>query len=133
MIDYGLDFSDLLDLSSELASLSKAESRGVLRNATRAAAGVIRDEVEARAPEQTGKLKRNIVVVTKRDRDGGISSGVHIRSGKNRPFYWRFLELGTSKMAPVPFIRPAYDVKQEEAVQVAFDAANRAIDEALSR
>lgn len=148
MIDTKLDFSGLLDISSDLNALSKAENGRVLRNATRSAATIIKDEAVRRAPKRTGKLAKNIVVLTQRTRNGDISSGIHIR-GRNlrtgnsdnrmktkdprNAFYWRFVELGTSKMAAVPFIRPAYDARQEEAVKVAFDTANRAIDEALTK
>lgn len=148
MIDTKLDFSGLLDLSSDLEALSKAESRGVMRNATRAAATIFRDEAKKRVSKRSGKLQRNIVVVTMRDRNGGIVSGVHVRgtnprtgasdgkmkaSNRNNAFYWRFVEMGTSKMAPVPFLRPAYDARQEEAARAAFDEANRAIDRALMK
>ncbi|PEI02640.1 hypothetical protein CRM79_05090 [Pantoea agglomerans] len=148
MIDTKLDFSGLLDISGDLDALSKSENGRVLRNATRSAATVIKDEAVRRAPRRTGKLAKNIVVLTQRTRNGDISSGVHIRGRNPRTgnsdnkmktkdsrnaFYWRFVELGTSDMAAIPFIRPAYDARQEEAVKVAFDTANRAIDEALTR
>lgn len=148
MIDTRLDFSGLLDLSDDLNALSKAENRKVMRDATRAAATVFKDEAVKRAPVRTGKLKKNIVVMTQRDRNGNISSGVHIRGTNprtggsdttmkaNNPrnaFYWRFLELGTSTQAPVPFVRPAYDSRQEDATTAAFAEANRAIDRVLSK
>ena len=148
MIDTKLDFTGLLDLSDDLAALSKAENRHVMRNATRAAATIFKDEAVKRAPVRTGKLKRNIVVITQRDRSGGISSGVHVRgtnprtgssdnkmkasNGKNA-FYWRFVELGTSNLPAVPFIRPAYDARQEDAASAAFAVANQAIDEVLTK
>lgn len=148
MIDTNLDFSGLLDLSKDLEALSRAENRGVMRAATRAAATVFKDEAVKRASKRTGKLARNIVVVTMRDRGGGIMSGVHVRgtnpstgnsdnkmkaSNRNNAFYWRFVELGTSKLPPAPFLRPAYDAKQEEATSAAFDKANEAIDKVLAK
>ncbi|TKI02765.1 HK97-gp10 family putative phage morphogenesis protein [Martelella alba] len=148
MIETHLDFSGLLDISRDLELLSKAENRKVIRDATRAAATVFKDEAVRRAPERTGKLKRNIVVLTQRDKDGSIVSGVHVRGtnpqtgnsdnkmktgARNNAFYWRFVELGTSKMPPVPFIRPAYDAKTEEAAAAAFKAANAGIDQALTK
>jgi HK97 gp10 family phage protein len=148
VIDTKLDFSDLLDLSDDLKALSKAENRKVMRDATRAAATVFKDEVIKRAPVRTGKLKKNIVVMTQRDRNGDISSGVHIRgtnprtgnsdnkmktNDRKNAFYWRFVELGTSYMAQVPFVRPAYDARQDDATKAAFSQANLAIDKALSK
>lgn len=138
MIDGNLDFSDLLDISKDLEALSKAESRNVLRQATRAAATVFRDEARNRAPKKTGKLARNIVAMNQRDPAGGSIAGVHVRSAgkassRNNAFYWRFIELGTSKIPAVPFIRPAYDAKHDEAAAAAFAKANEAIDKALSK
>ena len=148
MIDTKLDFSGLLDISGDLDALSKAENGRVLRNATRSAATVIKDEAVRRAPKRTGKLAKNIVVLTQRSRNGDISSGVHIRGTNPRTgnsdsklktkdsrnaFYWRFVELGTSNMPAAPFVRPAYDARQEEAVKAAFARANQAIDEALTK
>ncbi|PHY87588.1 hypothetical protein CS370_11375 (plasmid) [Serratia marcescens] len=138
MIDGKLDFSGLLDLSKELDVLSKAESGNVLRQATRASAAIFRNEARRLAPKRTGKLSRNIVVISQRGRQGEAVAGVHVRSNgkasnRNNAFYWRFVELGTSNMAPIPFIRPAYDGKQEEAARAAFDKANAAIDKVLSK
>lgn len=46
--------------------------------------------------------------------------------------YWRFLENGTSKMAPQPFIRPAFDGKADEAADLALSKLSQAIDKVLS-
>ncbi|HHJ4498302.1 TPA: HK97-gp10 family putative phage morphogenesis protein [Escherichia coli] len=149
MIDITLDFSGLEEISRDLELLSRAENNKVLRDATRAGAEVLKDEVIERAPERTGKLKKNVVVVTQKSRRRGeISSGVHIRGVNprtgnsdntmkaNNPrnaFYWRFVEMGTVNMPPHPFIRPAFDVRQEQATEVAIRRMNQAIDEALSK
>ncbi|MDH2911224.1 HK97 gp10 family phage protein [Kosakonia sp. HypNH10] len=148
MIGTSLDFSGLLDLSEDLATLSKAENRKVMRDATRAGATIFKDEAVSRAPVKTGKLKKNIVVLTQRERNGAIYSGVHIRgtnprtgasdkkmkaSDPRNAYYWRFIEMGTSTMPPVPFVRPAYDAREEDAVNAAFAEANAAIDRVLAK
>ncbi len=148
MIITDLDFSGLLDLSKEMELLSKAENSKVLREATRAGAEVIRDEVDENAPERKGKLKRNIMVASERSIPGTAVAGIRIRgtnaSGtnsdittkagdKNNAFYWRFIELGTSKMLAHPFVRPAFDAKEVEASQVVIDRLNQAIDEVLAK
>ncbi|MDK1687984.1 phage N-6-adenine-methyltransferase [Cronobacter malonaticus] len=48
-------------------------------------------------------------------------------------FYWRFVELGTSNMPAHPFVRPAFDTRQEEATQAALARMNQAIDEVLAK
>lgn len=149
MIETNLDFSGLADIASDLELLSRAENNKVLRDATRAGAEVLRDEVIARAPRRTGKLAKNVVVVTqKARRRGEIASGVHIRgvnpqtgnsdntmkaSNPRNAFYWRFVELGTINAPPHPFVRPAFDTRQELAAQVALQRMNRAIDEVLAK
>ncbi|WP_426346355.1 HK97-gp10 family putative phage morphogenesis protein [Cronobacter universalis] len=149
MIDINLDFSGLDEIARGLETLSRAENNKVLRDATRAGAEVLREEVIQRAPERTGKMKKNVVILTqKARRRGEISSGVHIRGVNprtgnsdntmkaNNPrnaFYWRFVELGTVNMPAHPFVRPAFDTRQEQAAQVAMERMNRAIDEVLSK
>ncbi|MEI7216272.1 HK97-gp10 family putative phage morphogenesis protein [Pectobacterium carotovorum] len=149
MIEFGLDFSGLNDIAKDLEKLSKAENNKVLRDATRAGAEVLKEEVIANAPVRTGKMRKNVVVVTQKSRrKGEISSGVHIRGVNPRTgnsdnkmkansprnaFYWRFVEMGTANMPAHPFVRPAFDTAQEEAAQAAITRMSTAIDEALSR
>ncbi|MEK2484078.1 HK97-gp10 family putative phage morphogenesis protein [Providencia stuartii] len=149
MVDMHIDFGGLLDISKDLELLSQAESNKVLRQAAYAAAGVLRDEARAKAPKRTGKLAKNIVAGNQRSRQRGeVSAGVYVR-GSNKEgtnsdnkmkaddprnsFYWRFLEEGTSKMPPHPFIRPAFDSKADEAAEFAISKLNQAIDEVLRR
>lgn len=54
-----------------METLSRAENNKVLRDATRAGAEVMRDAVVERAPERTGKLKKNVVVLTQRSKRRG--------------------------------------------------------------
>ena len=149
MIDVNLDFSGLEDIARDLETLSRAENNKVLRDATRAGADVLKTEVINRAPVRTGKMKKNVVVVTQRSRRRGeISSGVHIHgvnprtgnsdntmkaSNPRNAFYWRFVELGTVNMPAHPFVRPAFDTRQEEAAEAAIARMNSAIDKVLSK
>ena len=53
------------------------------------------DEMRAVVPVASGKLRDSIQQVE----PGGITFG--------DAFYWRFLEYGTAKMSPRPFVRPS--------------------------
>lgn len=149
MLTTNLDFSGLLKISDDLKALSKAENRRVLNKATRAGANIVRDEAKKRAPKKTGKLKKNIVTLSHRSKgNNDASSGVHIRGrnprtgnsdtkmkadNPNNSFYWRFLEHGTSKMAARPFIRPAFEARQQQIEKAVVEVANQAIDEVLKK
>ncbi|EHW71863.1 hypothetical protein ECDEC10B_2168 [Escherichia coli DEC10B] len=63
MIETLLDFSGLEDISRDLQLLSGARNNRVLREATRAGANVLKEEVVSRAPVRRGKLRRNVVVL----------------------------------------------------------------------
>lgn len=149
MLNANLDFGDLLAISNDLKALSVVENRRVLNKATRAGANVVRDEARKRAPKRTGKLKRNIVTLSQKARGNNAAvSGVHIRgrnpkSGNsdnsmkadnpNNSYYWRFIEMGTSKMAAKPFIRPAFETKQQQIDREMIKVVNAAIDEVLKK
>lgn len=118
-----------------------AKSGGPVKNALRKAALVIRDEAIQRAPEDSGALKKNIVAQrdSKPGRSGaaerfrvGVKGGAkqYANTTKNQragrvgqeyktggsTFYWRFLEFGTEKRAPRPFLAPAFNAKAQEAI-----------------
>ncbi|MEC5213315.1 HK97 gp10 family phage protein [Polaromonas sp. CG_9.5] len=128
------------ELAAALRELPERVARNGLRAAVNAGAGVIKKEAIAKAPEDTGALKANFYQKQIREQSGpmqqtfyvGVRKGVakyannkaNKQSGKagktykddGTTFYWRFMEFGTSKMAPRPFLRPAFETKKEDAV-----------------
>jgi HK97 gp10 family phage protein len=147
MIETSLDFSGLNDIAKDLEALSRAENNKVLRDATRAGAEVLKEEVIARAPVRTGKLKKRGGGDPKSRRRGEISSGVHIRGVNprtgnsdntmkaNNPrnaFYWRFVELGTANM-PASVCATRLRYARGRGASVAIARMNQAIDEVLSK
>ena len=132
MIETLLDFSGLEDISRDLQLLSGAENNRVLREATRAVANELKEEVVSRAPVRRGKLRRN-VHIRGVNPDTGNSDNTMKADNPRNAFYWRFVEMGTVNMPPHPFVRPAFDVRSEQAARVAIARMIRAIDEVLRR
>lgn len=126
MIESKIDFSDL---RKALEQFPKNVERNILTGATRAAAGYIRDEVRANTPIRTGNLRKSIGTMKRRSPKNMAWFTVSPRQGgKNDGFYGRFLEFGTSKMSPRPFMRPTFEAKGEKAVDAFKEYAEKRID-----
>ena len=118
------------ELKRKLADVPKALRKRVLRNALAAGAREVRDVAKRNAPvlnlgtsmkapyRKAGTVRDAIRVRTsKADRKAGdVGVFVNVRPAKagqrgaknpNDPFYWRFLEFGTRKMAARPFLQRA--------------------------
>lgn len=107
------------------------EAGKVIQAAARAAAPVLKVPSKTRTP---GTVKRNVVVRASKFARAAGDEGVYInvrgirgrarvkKLGKggaknpNDPYYWRFLEFGTRKMAARPFLRPSAASKGQEAI-----------------
>lgn len=129
------------ELAAAMRELPEKVARNGLRAAVNAGATVIKKEAIVKAPQDTGALKANLYQKQVREKSGpmqqtfyvGVRRGVakyantaaNRRSGKagkaykndGSTWYWRLVEFGTSKMAAQPFLRPAYEIKKEEAVK----------------
>ncbi|WP_236236560.1 HK97-gp10 family putative phage morphogenesis protein [Pseudomonas faucium] len=144
------------DLQEDFERLARATGNKVVRDAVMAGARIARDKARAAAPVKTGKLKKNIAAARLKQSEtpGGATAGVRVkrpagkqakalkRPGKNgritatdsnAPFYWKFLELGTSKMQAHPFIRPAWDGSLPEIEKAVSDKLAEGIDNATAR
>ena len=141
MIRPTVTFAGFKELDADFQLLSKAEQRKVSRKAVRAGAVVFRDAVRANAPVRSGLLKRSISVDTVR---GSATAGVKFKKvpakkkgkkGKHKstPYYWYFLENGTSKMSAQPFVRPAFDANVKNAEDAAFNQFLKDIDGIFSK
>lgn len=118
------------EFKRKLAEVPKAMRKRVLRNALAAGAREVRDVAKRNAPVMTlgtslkapyrkpGTVKQAIRVRTsKADRRAGdVGVFVNVKPAKagqrgakspNDPFYWRWLEFGTRKMAARPFLQTA--------------------------
>lgn len=106
------------------------------RDAVRAAANLMLDEIYLRAPvgdaerdPHSGQLISNLRVAIRKTA-GAVSGRVVINA---KAFYWRFVEFGTKHAAAHPFITPAVESRQEEAAQEVIDAFSRSLDKAEAR
>lgn len=104
-----------------LKQLETRLQRKVIRQALRAGARVILPEAKANAPVgETGNLKDSIRVwALKRSRRRiGVKVGSSTHAYKGDQFYGAFIEFGTSKMEPRPWLAPAIESKKGEAARV---------------
>lgn len=143
------------DATRALRELPRKLRLGALRRALRAAGRVVQAEARGRAPVlQTatayrikGLVRRSITVrasrlarkrgdigvyVTVRRLTGkqitaGKAAGYAVGRNPRDPFYFRFLELGTKKMAARSFIGPALQSKSKEATDAFSTELRRAI------
>lgn len=130
---------------------AEVHEKGVKRMMSRAAVPM-RDDAKRRAPvlkqpvphRIPGTLRKNIVIWRKRVTNYAVTYYVGVRKlsakavsewkkrfGKtgaknwNDPYYWLFVELGTSKMAAQPFLRPAFESQKMRSVQVALEEGRK--------
>lgn len=124
------------ELQKLLDSLAPNIERNILRSALRQGANVIRDEAKKNVSDRTGELSKSIKVKT-RSRRGNVTAQV-----VTDKYYARFVEYGTEShfikskdvkslffagiarqvvehpgAKPHPFMRPAIDAKQNEAIR----------------
>jgi len=112
-----IKISGALELEKKLKDLGPVPARKLGGKALKAGGEIIADMARVLAPVRTGALESSITVVTspaKSDREVGAAIGFR------RPVSSRahFTEFGTSHSAAEPFMRPAFDVKGEDAVAV---------------
>jgi HK97 gp10 family phage protein len=152
---------DVLKMLRSLPPEVVSKRGGPVRFALRKGALVIRDEARRRVPVDTGELRDALQVV--RGKYAGNGEKAIVRVGdkfyrsyvKNRrniqmgratqvsakqyeleempAIYGRFLEYGTSKMSPKPWLRPAFAAKASEAIRTVETELVRGIDRVLRK
>jgi HK97 gp10 family phage protein len=114
-------------LRLKLAAM-QIEVTAAMKAATLAGAEIIRDEASQLAPRRAiatkiGHMADHIEIQTMRST---APFHIRVRVGPGKAYwYGRFSETGTKNMAAHPFLRPAVDTKQAEAL-AAFKAVLKA-------
>lgn len=144
MANLSVKVTGLKELKQRLSTLERKAKNRIAVKAMRRGGVIIRDQARANAPllkekvphRKRGTLKKNIIASTKPQKDGSVRTIIFVRSLKNSkiiefkgktgkggahnpndPFYWRFVEFGTSKMPAQPFLQPAFASKKEQAAR----------------
>lgn len=133
----------LRELGQTFKTLSYDIQKKVARAATNAGAQIIKRSAQSKVPVDTGNLKKNIIV--KRILPAEASpltsqSIVTVRQGKltekqkgsglEDAFYGRFVEFGTVKMSPRPYLRPAFEQNKVAAIDAMKSRLKDRIDKA---
>ncbi|MFO7905802.1 MAG: HK97 gp10 family phage protein [Pirellulaceae bacterium] len=115
MIETSFNIEGGKELTRQLRALDKKMSTSILRSGLREGAKVVKTAAESKAPIDSGFLRDSIKIKTKK-RGNKITA---IIGFVEDAYYGRFLELGTKNMAAQPFLRPAIDENQRQAVDAA--------------
>lgn len=127
---------DWLDTVRETATGESA-----LRKAAAAGARVFMNEVRAEAPKDTGDLASGVGMAYTPDRSrtgviatyevfitGDYPNKKNGKRGMRKADVARWLEYGTSKMRPRPFIRPSFAAKKGAAADAVTDSIKESIE-----
>lgn len=134
--------SGLKELQKAMQNLGRKTANKIAIKAVRKGGAIIRDKARQNAPvlvkntpyRKAGTLRKSIQSRAKVGKNGKTSSFVWVKglstkqvlsfkgkTGKvgaynpKDPFYWRFVEFGTSKMPAKPFMRPAFEQSKDRA------------------
>lgn len=129
-------FRELRAMLERLNSVRRED--GALKRAMTDALGPTALLVAQMAPVRTGNLKRSIVISDKKKgavKEEGVTKvylGASYRKGA-RGRHAHLLEFGTVKMAPRPFLRPAWDQDSRAMLVRLSDELRRQIEAAVKR
>lgn len=127
-----LQVKGLKELSKALEELGGRDALKAIRAGVRAGAAIIGKEARSRAPVDTGELRRGIKWQASRSRSSPTEITFVIGPVED-VFYGMFLELGTSKVAARPFLRPAIEAKSRQAVDAVRDKTSERIRKTLAK
>ena len=126
-------FSAGIDSESLMKTLSqfpKNIQKNVMIGATRAAANIVRDEARRLVHKKSRNLEKSIVSISNnksayQERMLTVKTSQNVikfsvtpsRKGNHDGWYAHFVEFGTSHSSAYPFMRPAFEQKQNESLE----------------
>ncbi|MDD5406010.1 MAG: HK97 gp10 family phage protein [Sulfurovaceae bacterium] len=151
----------MANMTESFANVQKALSKlpthlqdRVVVGATRAAAQVVADEAKQNVPVDTGLLKKSIGVAQAKKSDTKLghvkfyavakskirgTSQIDVGGQKGKlkykihAWYAHMVEFGTSKMAAIPFMRPAFENSGEKSVSAFQEYALKRVDKEITK
>lgn len=157
-VDLDFKITGGAELAKALGQVTAKLETKILRAAVYAGSKVIADDAKSRAPvlafpdprRKSGTLKNAIRIRSTKLTRGQVMGGVQVRSltagqitkwkqktghsgadNPNDPFYARFVEFGTAKMAARPFMRPALSSKAQAAIDEVGKVVGQRLDEVV--
>lgn len=129
------------DLNRMLERLAAGISEDTIRQALHDGGEVIAAEARRLAPVDTGTLRDSIQVTDERDASlygrPNAGDGISVYVGPvgstedGDVFYAKFIEFGTTRHGPQPFLRPAIEGKAQEAGEIIVKALDAALRKAV--
>lgn len=132
MAEFDAQVEGITELTRILKELSGDKiAKKSLRAAIRKGAKPILQAARAFAPVDSGALEESIKLkAIRRTRTGfgvRISTSASDNEYSGETFYGPMQEFGTAKMAPNPYLRPAFDTTKDEATRIVGDELLTAI------
>jgi HK97 gp10 family phage protein len=129
------------ELAAKLETLPTRVANKVIRQSLRIGTKIILAETVAKAPVNTGLLKKTLKVRAMKRRRNQIGVQVITEGGfyQGKAFYGAFLEFGhkagprklgnkRQQVPAKPFIKPAFDAVKEQAASVILQAMKQGIE-----
>lgn len=126
----------LKEVDDVLNNIAPNQARRLARATITGIAARIRKEARARAPRDTGDLKKAIKSRNERGDPFKPVSSVYVERGRNTrydAYYWRFIEYGTVNKEAVPFFSPAIDEVRADLTRIVREEFGKKLEKALKR
>lgn len=133
----GMAIEGMEEVASTLTDLMPREVRNLSRAAVHGVAIEIRKGMRARAPEDTGTLRKAIQTKKNRMYGNHVSSDVLITKGagqKHDAWYFHMVEWGTQKGQPAqPFIVPTIEEMRPQIPDIFREQVGKKLEQLMAR